>query len=148
MCAPSLKRTVMCSYQLSNGKEMKIPVEVSLFERYITRRGSLAVNFGIDWAVSRSRWTAYLNADMKVAEVQQWGASKYGDPLFNAEVFKAIRSVINEVDVNSLPEKDWSKINKHADAVQKGVDAAALCFQYSARGLQSEIWWPRGVRIF
>lgn len=110
MCAPSLKKTVKACYETSEGSMVTIPVEVSLFEHYVTQRKNVAVDVGVNWLGAKSRWTCYLNADMSLNEIKNWNGNKHEDPIYVAEVFKAIRIVIRESDVKSLPVKNWNNV--------------------------------------
>lgn len=121
MCAPSLKKQTKVSYSISKGKKVKIPVEIQFCDKYVTRRGNLCVNLIIDWAGSRTHWSAYLNNANSLDQVVKFG--KYGNnfenPVFVAEVFKAVRDVIDDIDLSVLPTKSFDKPNtKQSNSVK------------------------------
>ena len=97
----NMTKVTNVKFEISVGTTVKVPMTISVFSRFITKRGNDGVAFEVNWMGMRTKWSAYLNAGV-VSEVSQWDQRR-PDPQIAYLVFMEIRRMIAEVGIDNIP---------------------------------------------
>lgn len=100
----NVKNSFNALYVDESNKNIKLTVGLELLSKYISKKGKPTVMFAVNWVGSKSMWGAVYNEDGSIKYITQFG-SKFGDPQFIAQIFIAVRRMINKEVIAQLPIK-------------------------------------------